>query len=1220
MPREVASKHLNAISDLVVWAPIKPGFVDSLESVTYESRLKIVAKALFEARSSACEYQLIVPFSDVSSRIKSLQSYRIAVPDTEPRSLFLAATFDRAWEPYMRLIWNPLGPLLDLLFCNCEGYPLATENSFETYARWVREHQVDSDFFFAMNGLSVSDSQYLSQIEQLHRERPDGDASATQLISHDPQDVAGEVRLSAPLEANAIAFEALVVLYRLADYYRPDGPDGKILLRAAQYLLKEWDTAALPLEWRALFRDELAWFETPIEKPENGVERLILADERRRIQGGILDPLGDPDAPPNHGCLLLLRMTDPRKVRDFLGWLGPRIATAGDPVEPEKILVSLGLTRRGLENLGIPPEALKRFPKEFREGMEKRAGLLGDVRESHPRRWTLPEQNWPVPRAGDPPRPPVDLSEVDLAVQLRVRSDHQGWDVIADGDRHPLWTEVNAIADRAAANGAQLVSVQTMRRASDGGNPGSEHFGFVDGISQPRVRTGASDRSPNSIAAGDLLWGYPNGRHDPPAELNELLDNGSFVAVRKLRQDVAAFRTQVSESAAEWNISVDELMGKMMGRRPDGTPMVGAGPGGANDFNYGSDGSGSRCPFQAHIRRANPRADTDGGPVPRIIRRGMSYGPPSNIESAEERGILFMAHCASLAEQYEVIQRWINGGNSTGVGSVQNDPIMGAGQSGQKRVFRFESSNGIARVGIPEPFVTLQWGMYLFLPSLSAIELMVRGWNGAADNAELEQGRRIVERLRALPEAEQAARWKACMEDITSRDPAERGDAPAVWAAIRTDHGGALRVPYGTVRDGRVPYAVLVASGDLVEKVLTDDEIYSMRGQDVRMGESFGHIYLGLDAGADYAAKSAGPNQVVSSITEQMAFAVAHQASSAILKQIFDAFAAIGGARTGKVDLRRDYITPALAAVSRYWFGFPDGPPPGGAGSADDCAIAWGGWSWSPDFRKKPHCPGYFTSPSRYCFFPDPSKTVAEFGRAQGQALHAAVRDYFVRMRQEDKARPPEQVLAARLFELIGDDDELARTVVGIMIGFLPPAEGNLRLSLYEWLDGKILWRVQRSLLTSEEMDPYVRANAAIRTPLMQAMQKRPAPDALWRLAVQSADLNGTTVEEGDIVIAGLVSATMEDAGRGDVNVAPVFGGDRSAAVHPVHACPGQKFAMGTMLGILSALLECGRIEAMPAPLIVRLTDWSVLQAARQQAPGDASPDEQTQRELVPGE
>jgi hypothetical protein len=32
-----------------------------------------------------------------------------------------------------------------------------------------------------------------------------------------------------------------------------------------------------------------------------------------------------------------------------------------------------------------------------------------------------------------------------------------------------------------------------------------------------------------------------------------------------------------------------------------------------------------------------------------------------------------MAYCASIAEQFEAIQRWIAGGNSSGVGSAQGD-------------------------------------------------------------------------------------------------------------------------------------------------------------------------------------------------------------------------------------------------------------------------------------------------------------------------------------------------------------------------------------------------------------------------------------------------------------------------------------------------------------------------------------------------------------------
>src|SRR3546814_21055830 len=65
----------------------------------------------------------------------------------------------------------------------------------------------------------------------------------------------------------------------------------------------------------------------------------------------------------------------------------------------------------------------------------------------------------------------------------------------------------------------------------------------------------------------------------------------------------------------------------------------------------------------------------------RRLRRGMTYGPrldPSDPASvAAPRGLMFMAYNASIAEQYETIQRWVNGGNISGVASGNNDPLVG---------------------------------------------------------------------------------------------------------------------------------------------------------------------------------------------------------------------------------------------------------------------------------------------------------------------------------------------------------------------------------------------------------------------------------------------------------------------------------------------------------------------------------------------------------------
>ena len=69
----------------------------------------------------------------------------------------------------MRLIWKPLGPFLDLLFCNCEDYVTAGDHGFDEYAQWVRDNQIDSAIFYSTTGLTVRDHLYLGRLEQVQR-------------------------------------------------------------------------------------------------------------------------------------------------------------------------------------------------------------------------------------------------------------------------------------------------------------------------------------------------------------------------------------------------------------------------------------------------------------------------------------------------------------------------------------------------------------------------------------------------------------------------------------------------------------------------------------------------------------------------------------------------------------------------------------------------------------------------------------------------------------------------------------------------------------------------------------------------------------------------------------------------------------------------------------------------------------------------------------------
>ncbi|HKR25204.1 MAG TPA: hypothetical protein VJS15_08095, partial [Allosphingosinicella sp.] len=240
MQRLISSKHLEGVSDLTLTAPIKQGFIDAFETITYESRLRAIMKALFRIRSTAREHSEIKPFVDTAERIQALLDFRLAIHGQE---LLLSATFDRPFEPYMRLIWDPLGQLLDVIFCNCEGYVTATEHSFEEYLAWVRSSQIDTNFFYAASGHSVSDIQYAIQIEKLQREADKRFRPASVTVES-PMKAAAEIRNSSieelRKESCQLGMEALVALYKLTDLYPPDRPDGKYLLWATQQLLENW--------------------------------------------------------------------------------------------------------------------------------------------------------------------------------------------------------------------------------------------------------------------------------------------------------------------------------------------------------------------------------------------------------------------------------------------------------------------------------------------------------------------------------------------------------------------------------------------------------------------------------------------------------------------------------------------------------------------------------------------------------------------------------------------------------------------------------------------------------------------------------------------------------------------------------------------------------------------------------------------------------------------
>src|SRR5688572_12130022 len=254
MGSEVTSKHLQGVTDLTLVADVRPGLIPALDSITYETRLALVMRTLTGLRSSSREFAPIKPFSDTVERIQQIQSFRLAVIQPKPgegvtKRLLLAVGFDGGWEPYIRRVYRDLGPLLDVMFCNTTDYRSSFHHSFQDYVAWIRSKQVDTGFFYNASAITVTDLQYLRQLERTVREgrKPaDTDLAIARMTAACPEDLAKEASKLDPAEAMKLGLTALATLYRLTDYYPPDGYDGGYLVRAARELLEELQTRQLP--------------------------------------------------------------------------------------------------------------------------------------------------------------------------------------------------------------------------------------------------------------------------------------------------------------------------------------------------------------------------------------------------------------------------------------------------------------------------------------------------------------------------------------------------------------------------------------------------------------------------------------------------------------------------------------------------------------------------------------------------------------------------------------------------------------------------------------------------------------------------------------------------------------------------------------------------------------------------------------------------------------
>jgi deferrochelatase/peroxidase EfeB len=152
-----------------------------------------------------------------------------------------------------------------------------------------------------------------------------------------------------------------------------------------------------------------------------------------------------------------------------------------------------------------------------------------------------------------------------------------------------------------------------------------------------------------------------------------------------------------------------------------------------NDFLFGSeDAQGLRCPFGAHIRRANPRESFDPGSQEqlaitnrhRILRVGRRYEP----EQGRNDGLFFMCLNADLERQFEFVQQtWLQSPTFSAL-TRERDPIVGgrSAQTGTSRDDGFTIPTREAPVrlrNMPE-FVRMLGGGYFFMPGKSLLRYL----------------------------------------------------------------------------------------------------------------------------------------------------------------------------------------------------------------------------------------------------------------------------------------------------------------------------------------------------------------------------------------------------------------------------------------------------------------------------------------------------------------
>lgn len=260
-----------------------------------------------------------------------------------------------------------------------------------------------------------------------------------------------------------------------------------------------------------------------------------------------------------------------------------------------------------------------------------------------------------------------------------------------------------------------------------------EHFGWVDGISQPMVK-GLDDISKTDgkgmtpVDPGVIFVGHEGDENKNKSP--EWAKDGSFMVFRIYEQLVPEFYHWCAANCpiatdevkkcveqgkpVEWSGTAMDQMAlfssRLVGRWPAGAPMelhpqedpnwdrnkaqFGTSAlktmNNTDDFNY-NPADQTRCPYASHMRKTGPRNDYADYAKHVMMRRGIPYGPwceppeQAGGVTQHERGLLFVSYQSSIENGFVTQQkRWANASDGptdmakhSGGASQGIDPLIG---------------------------------------------------------------------------------------------------------------------------------------------------------------------------------------------------------------------------------------------------------------------------------------------------------------------------------------------------------------------------------------------------------------------------------------------------------------------------------------------------------------------------------------------------------------